>query len=91
MKRSAEIPWPQAFSARYLHCPTLPPHKLLQSRRSLSRRTIETRIGTLEFKDGAPSAETAEKVYDTLDFIRGVDAFLNSFSGASAYAIRKGF
>ena len=35
--------------------------------------------------------ETAEKVYDTLDFTRGLDAFLNSYGGASAYAIRQGF
>jgi len=52
---------------------------------------IETLIGTLEFKDGAPSAETVQKVYDSLTYVRGVDAFMNSFSGASAYAIRKGF
>jgi hypothetical protein len=52
---------------------------------------IQTRIGLLEFKDGAPSAETVQKVYDTLDFNRGVNAFMNSFSGASAYAIREGF
>jgi hypothetical protein len=52
---------------------------------------VETRIGTLEFKDGAPSAATAEKVLDSLDYIRGVDAFMNSFSGASTYAMRKGF
>jgi hypothetical protein len=52
---------------------------------------VETRIGPLQFKDGAPSAETAEKVYDSLDYVRGVDAFMNSFSGASAYAIREGF
>ena len=52
---------------------------------------IETRIGTLEFKDGAPSAKTVQKIYDTLDFTRGVDAFMNSISGASAYAIRQGF
>ena len=51
---------------------------------------VETRIGTLEFKDGAPSADTVDKVYDTLDFTRGLDAFLNSYGGASAYAIRKG-
>jgi len=51
----------------------------------------ETRIGPLEFKDGAPSAKTVQDVYDTLDFVRGVDAFMNSISGASAYAIRKGF
>jgi hypothetical protein len=52
---------------------------------------VETRIGTLDFKDGAPSAATVEKVYDTLDFTRGLDAFMNSFSGVSAYAIREGF
>jgi len=51
---------------------------------------LESRIGTLEFKDGAPSAETVQKVYDTLDFTRGLDAFLNSYGGASAYAIRQG-
>jgi hypothetical protein len=52
---------------------------------------VQTQIGTLEFKDGAPSAATTQKVYDNLDYIRGVDAFMNSFSGASAYAIREGF
>lgn len=52
---------------------------------------IETRIGVLEFKDGAPSAKTTQDVYDTLAFTRGIDAFVNSFSGASAYAIREGF
>jgi hypothetical protein len=52
---------------------------------------METQIGTLEFKDGAPSAATVQKVHDNLIFVRGVDAFMNSFSGASAYAIRKGF
>jgi hypothetical protein len=51
---------------------------------------VETRIGPLQFKDGAPSKETAAKVYDTLDFTRGLDAFLNSYGGASAYAIRQG-
>jgi hypothetical protein len=52
---------------------------------------IETHLGTLEFKDGAPSNETVEKVRDTLDFTRALDAYLNAYSGASAYAIREGF
>jgi len=51
---------------------------------------VETSIGTLEFKDGAPSAATAEKVYDALDFTRALNAYNNSFRGASAYAIAKG-
>jgi hypothetical protein len=53
--------------------------------------SVETRVGKLEFKDGAPSVATADKIYDTLDFTRGLAAFLNSYGGASAYAIRKGF
>jgi hypothetical protein len=52
---------------------------------------VETQIGKLEFRDGAPTAATAQKVRDSLDYIRGVDAFMNSLSGASAFAIRKGF
>ena len=51
---------------------------------------VETRIGTLEFKDGAPTMETAEKVRDTLDFTRALNVYNNSFRGASAYAIGKG-
>ena len=52
---------------------------------------VESRLGTLEFKDGAPSAETVQKVFDTLDFTRALDAYLNSFGGASAYALCQGF
>src|SRR4249920_3947694 len=52
---------------------------------------VETSIGTLEFRDGAPTTATIQKMRDSLDYIRGVDAFMNSFSGASALAIRKGF
>ena len=52
---------------------------------------VQTRIGTLEFNDGAPSVETAQKIYDMLDFTRGLNVFNNSFRGASAYAIRQGF
>jgi hypothetical protein len=52
---------------------------------------VETSIGTLEFKDGAPSAETAQTVYDKLDFTRALNVYNNSFRGASAYAIRQGF
>jgi hypothetical protein len=52
---------------------------------------IETHIGTLEFKDGAPTMDTAKKVYDTLDFTRALNAYNNSFRGASALAIVKGF
>jgi hypothetical protein len=52
---------------------------------------VQTSIGTLEFKDGAPTVGTTEKVRDTLDFVNAVNVFNNSFRGASAFAIRKGF
>ena len=45
---------------------------------------IETSAGTLEFKDGVPTAETAQKVYDTMDFANALNAYNNSFRGASA-------
>ena len=52
---------------------------------------VESSIGTLEYQDGAPTVATAEKVRDTLDFTRALNAYNNSFRGASAYAIMKGF
>jgi hypothetical protein len=52
---------------------------------------VDTRIGTLEFKDGAPSADTVQKAFDALDFNHALDAYLNSYGGASAYALREGF
>ncbi len=53
--------------------------------------SVETRIGKLEFKDGVPSAETARTVYDTLDFTRALNVYNNSFRGASALGLVKGF
>ena len=52
---------------------------------------VESRLGTLEFDDGAPSAATAELLYDHLDFLRGVEAFIGAYPGASLAAIRRGF
>ncbi len=51
---------------------------------------VETKIGTLEFKDGYPTEKTAEKIRDELDYLHGVEAFMNSIHGVSIYAIRKG-
>jgi len=51
---------------------------------------VETRIGTLEFFDGIPTKETAELLYDNLDFLRGVETFLNGMPAASVEALRRG-
>ena len=53
--------------------------------------SVETRIGTLGFFDGFPDDATTRTVYDNLDFMRGVQAFLNAVPGASAEAIRTGW
>jgi hypothetical protein len=52
---------------------------------------VESRLGTLEFDNGAPSEETAAAVYDNLDFQNGVQAFLGALPGASLGALRRGF
>lgn len=51
---------------------------------------VETRIGTLDFKDGIPSKETLEKVYDNLDFTYAYRAFMDDLRGVSIHAARKG-
>jgi hypothetical protein len=38
---------------------------------------VETRIGSLEYKDCAPSNETVAKLYDHLDLMHGVEALVN--------------
>jgi hypothetical protein len=52
---------------------------------------VETPLGMLDFKDGAPSAETVAKIYDNLDFTHAFEAFENTFQGVSLQAARKGF
>jgi Protein of unknown function (DUF1254) len=51
---------------------------------------VETRLGTLNFVDGVPTVETTQKVYDNLDFLRGVEVFLNFIPAASIEGIRLG-
>ncbi len=53
--------------------------------------TLETRIGTLRFKDGAPDPATVQLAYDQLDFSRGTDAFLKGMSATSIHSFCAGF
>ncbi len=52
---------------------------------------VESRIGALQFKDGYPTRDTAAKIRDELDYLHGVESFMNSIQGVSLYAMRKGF
>jgi hypothetical protein len=56
----------------------------------LTPDAVDTRLGKLEFFDGLPDVKTVEKVYENLDFQRGVRAFLDSIPIASLYAMREG-
>ena len=52
---------------------------------------VETRIGTLDFKDGMPSKETVAKVYDNLDFTHAFNAFVNTYQAVNMAAGHNGF
>ncbi len=51
---------------------------------------VESRIGTLDFRDGQPSEATLDNIYDNLDFEHAVRAFSDTLQGVSIHAIRKG-
>ncbi len=52
--------------------------------------TVETRIGTLKFFDGMPTAATVTNLYDNLDFMHGVEVFLNGIPATSIEGLRLG-
>jgi len=56
----------------------------------MTPETVQTRIGTLTFADGVPTPETTQLTYDHLDFLRGVQVFLDFVPAASLEAIRRG-
>ena len=51
---------------------------------------LRTVFGDLEFFDGVPQPESVQTMFDALDLIRGVDAFLIGVPGASLVAMRRG-
>jgi hypothetical protein len=51
---------------------------------------VDTRLGTLEFFDGVPTAKTAEKVWDHLDFSRAVESMIMCTPAASLAGFRRG-
>jgi hypothetical protein len=58
--------------------------------RILTPAKVKTPIGTLDFVDGVPTKETTRKVYDNLDYIRGVEVFLDFIPAASMEGLRLG-
>jgi hypothetical protein len=56
-----------------------------------TRSPVEAGIGSLEFTDGYPTDGTAEKLRDHLDYLHGVETFMNTVQAVSTYALREGF
>lgn len=71
----------QAHSQEY----TPPPAELV------TPDELNSSIGTLEFHNGVPTENTAGRTSSMLDLVRGVNVYNNSYRGASAYALGKGF
>lgn len=51
---------------------------------------VQTSLGNLDYTDGVPSRETADKVYDFMDTARAADAFLKGMPAASVNALIDG-
>jgi len=51
---------------------------------------VETPFAPLDFVDGVPTAETTQRLYDNLDYMRGVEVFLNFIPAASMEGLRRG-
>lgn len=56
----------------------------------LTPNEVSTRIGTLKLFDGMPDITTTKMVYDHLDFLRGVEVFLNLIPATSMEGMRLG-
>ena len=52
---------------------------------------VETRLGTLNFKDGVPDNATAQKLFDEIDYVHAVEAFINGYAAVNQLAMLKGF
>ena len=51
---------------------------------------VDTRLGKLEFFDGVPTEETAQKIWDNQDFSRAVESMVMTTPGASLVGFRRG-
>jgi len=80
-----------AFSAQALAQPASPMKMTTAVPPSIETpAVVETRLGELRFEDGVPTRQTADLLYENLDFMRGVEVFMSAMPGASAEALRVG-
>ncbi len=51
---------------------------------------VDSKIGELTFFDGVPTGDTVQKVYDNLDYLRGIDTFLKFIPACNIEGMRTG-
>jgi len=51
---------------------------------------VDSKIGELTFFDGVPTGNTVQKVYDNLDYLRGIDTFLKFIPACNIEGMRTG-
>ncbi len=56
-----------------------------------TNKTINSKIGKLQFPLGYPTERTAQMLEDEMLYIQAVTAYTNTIQGASLWALRKGF
>jgi hypothetical protein len=79
-----------ALAAIQAHAQTTPEFSADIPAKITTPDSVDTRIGTLTFRNGAPDAATIRTIYDNLDFMRGVQAFLTGISATSVRAACNG-
>ena len=52
---------------------------------------VESRLGTLTFKDGIPDNATAQKLFDELDYVHAVEAVIDGYAAVNQLSLLKGF
>ena len=52
---------------------------------------VESRLGTLTFKDGIPDSATAQKLFDEVDYVHAVEAAISGYAAVNQLALLKGF
>ena len=79
------------LTSQAIHAQTPPGYNTPIPLEIMTPDRVETKhLGTLEFSDGRPSKETADKVYDHLAYLRAIEVFLNWMPAVSLEAMRLG-
>jgi hypothetical protein len=61
-----------------------------ESRRWIGTETVKTRFGDFQFKNGYPTAEATDKLYDLRTFSRAVESYLHLVTVMSMFYMQKG-